>query len=765
MSVDTALNQSSTLFPDLIQCEREPIHIPGSVQPHVVLLIVREHDLVVTQASTNASQLFGIGTQELCGQGLDNLLSAEEVITLRTMQDGTSLDGNPQFVCDMKGTNGEIYSLLAHRHDGLLLLEWEINAESEALLGHNLFTAVREGVTRWQNSATIGELAQYAVEEVRSLTGFDKVMVYRFDAEWNGTVIGEARVSDIESYYDLRFPASDIPVQARQLYLKNRLRLIADVNYTPVRIEPTLNPETSRSPDLSFATGRSVSPVHLEYLRNMEVGSSMSISIIKDGQLWGLIACHHRTSKRPSHEVRTACEFLGQALALQISSLEQRKNLERRLDLGRQFEQLLTAMARVETFAAGLKEQGTLLLDYAAAQGAAIVFDDDFLLMGNTPSENAIRSLCDELTTRRNDDIISDITHVTQLTDWYPPSATWDEAPAGLLALSLSRVRSNWVLFFRPEVVQTVKWGGDPHKPMEPTPDGMRLHPRKSFAVWRETVRGRALPWQDFELEAVRTLRHGIIEIVLRQAEERAQLTTELEMVQNELDAFSYSVSHDLRAPFRHITGFSELLRNRIEGKIDERERHYLNTVNDAARHAGALVDNLIAFYDMRRAPMRRVSVDMNLLLQEVMHNQLQDVQNRNIEWKIDTLPVIYGDPDMLRIVMGNYLSNAIKFTANRDPAVIEVGMRSAVHEIIFWVRDNGVGFDTRYAHKLFGVFQRLHTVEEFAGIGIGLANARRLITRHRGRTWAEGERDKGATFYFAIPVREISAVRPRQDI
>ncbi|ABF40813.1 PAS/PAC sensor hybrid histidine kinase [Candidatus Koribacter versatilis Ellin345] len=229
------------------------------------------------------------------------------------------------------------------------------------------------------------------------------------------------------------------------------------------------------------------------------------------------------------------------------------------------------------------------------------------------------------------------------------------------------------------------------------------------------------------------------------------QRTAQLQEANQELEAFSYSVSHDLRAPFRHISGFSDLLLRHLTN-TDETTRHYVRTIAESAQYAGALVDNLLAFSRMSRSQLRWIPVDMNLLLKEVVRDVMREANGRVIHWTLPDLPIVFADGAMLKLAMRNLLANAVKYTRHKAEADVEVGVREHANEWEFWVKDNGVGFDEKYADKLFGVFQRLHRMEEFEGTGIGLASVRRIVQRHGGRVWAEGVVDEGAAFYFTLP-------------
>jgi light-regulated signal transduction histidine kinase (bacteriophytochrome) len=302
-------------------------------------------------------------------------------------------------------------------------------------------------------------------------------------------------------------------------------------------------------------------------------------------------------------------------------------------------------------------------------------------------------------------------------------------------------------MWFRQEVVRTVGWAGDPRK----DPDAGRLHPRKSFETWKEQVRNKSLAWNEVEIESANDLRNSIINFVLRRAEERAALSERLQRSNAELEAFSYSVSHDLRAPFRHIVGYSELLSNK-EKNLDEKSRHYINSIVDSALRAGRLVDDLLAFAQVGRVSVAANRVDMKKMVGEVCRSFESEIADRHIEWHIGELPVASGDAPLLRQVWTNLIGNAIKYTGNRDKAVITIEGTDDGQELHFSVADNGVGFEMNYVHKLFGVFQRLHRTEQFAGTGIGLALVKRIVERHGGRVAARGAVDQGATISFTLP-------------
>ncbi|HEV7368547.1 ATP-binding protein [Arenibaculum sp.] len=743
---------------DLTACEREPIHIPGSIQPYGVLLALDPADGRLLQASANALDVLGVEAASAVGRTVWDLLRGRGAATLRALAARTTGPA-AQVAPAVELTAGDgrrLFDAVAHRSGGTLVLELEIADEAWPGQLDQPYAVLRDFVEALQRVDRVDRLAELTAREVRAVTGFDRVMIYRFDAAWNGTVIAEDRNDALPSYLDLRFPASDIPAQARRLYERNRLRLIADAGYRPVPIVPAANPDTGEPLDLGGSVLRSVSPVHLEYMRNMGTASSMSVSVLHEGRLWGLISCHNAVARRVPYPVRQVCDFLGTVFSLQLTMIERAADAEYRMELRRVQSALLAAMAAEDQYLDGLKSSAGPLMALTASRGAALVTRDECVLMGTTPTEAQVRAIVDWLSYQPLDDVFS----TDALSTVMPGADAFTDVASGLLAISISRFQNSFLLWFRPEVVQTVKWGGDPNKPATAPAEGesgadgepARLHPRKSFETWKETVRLRSPPWHPAELDAARELRAAVVEVVLRKAEELAALAEELQRSNKELEAFSYSVSHDLRAPFRHIVGYAELLKDREGANLSERGRRYVETIIESAFGAGTLVDNLLSFSQMGRASLTPVPVGMNQLVREARYRLEPETAGRRIEWRVHALGTVRADPVFLRQAVQNLLSNAIKYSRGRDPAVIEIGREDGEAGPVFFVRDNGIGFDMAYVHKLFGVFQRLHRMEEYEGTGIGLANVRRIVERHGGRAWAVGELGRGATFYFTLP-------------
>ncbi|SFC19465.1 ATP-binding protein [Massilia yuzhufengensis] len=741
------MTQAPTKLLDLSRCADEPIRTPGSIQPHGFMLTLSP-ELGVLQASANLAHWTGVPLEAAIGQPLAQSVGEAAAARIAAELGAGALPSRPTYIGTVTTGNGGHFDVLAHAWDGLVILEFEGVDRAEAADFRHLYPLIGDFLLNVNRSAAIPALSELAARRMRDVTGYGRVMVYQFDPDGHGRVLAESKEEGYESYLGQYFPASDVPAQARALYTLSPIRVIQDANYVPATLVPELNPATGARNDLSFAALRSVSPVHLQYMRNMGTLASMSVSIIVKGKLWGLISCHNAAPCPVSVEKRTACEQLGQILALCIESREDATELQFRLDVRRIMVEMLGRLTKGADFLDNMSAVFPELLRFARAGGVAIVVDDRVLAYGDTPDEPEIRALAGWLSLHGHTEIF----HTDHLKDVYPAGAGLIRNASGLLALPISRIHQHYLLWFRPEVVQTIEWAGNPHAKDAAPGSPAQLTPRLSFQSWRETIHGRSLPWHSAEIELTVEFRTALLGIALERAEQMAELAEELGRANKELEAFSYSVSHDLRAPLRHIVGFSDLLIESAGAEDPQQRQRFLKNIKESARLAGKLVDDLLSFSQMGRAALRPARVDMNELVAGCIDKLGMEMHGRNVEWHIEPLPVVEADPTFLHLAVFNLLSNAVKFTGQRDPAVITISSEDGHGETVFHIADNGAGFNMDYVHKLFGVFQRLHRMEDFQGTGIGLANVRRIIERHNGRTWAHSVQGEGATFSFSLP-------------
>jgi len=503
---------SGTFEPvDLTNCDREPIHQLGAVQPFGFLLAISS-DWIVTRASANLAEFLGITQADALGRPVTSLITPESLHTIRNKL--TTLRGSDvvERIFGIALTSAhDRFDLAVHMSDSGVIIEGERCQEDR----HDAPSlSMRSMMSRLDHTETMEAFFRDGARQARALTGFDRVMVYRFDDSGSGEVVAEAARAGIGSFLGLHYPASDIPVQARALYLRNLFRIIADVDAAPVPILPQLN-ENGQPLDLSMSVLRSVSPIHIEYLKNMGVGASLSISIVVDGRLWGLFACHHYGPRLPSAQSRSTAELFGQMFASRLESRERRLALDYETKARRIADRLLTSVADNASLLDDPAWLIEALADAIPADGIGVWINGRLALAGIGPNEKSFAALVRHL----NRNAAGRIYSVDRLAETYP-DLDLDEAVAGMLAIPISRSPRDYVVLFRQELVRTVRWGGDPHKPVEYGPNGPRLTPRKSFEAWSELVRGRSLPFTEAERRVAETIRITLIEVVLRLTDE-----------------------------------------------------------------------------------------------------------------------------------------------------------------------------------------------------------------------------------------------------
>jgi PAS domain S-box-containing protein len=493
---------------DLSNCEREQIHLAGSIQPHGALLVLREPELTVLQASANAAAFLGLAPGALMGRRLGDF--AADLAGHLPSQLEDPLDSIPAVVrCDLGPAGGQ-YDAMVHRPacGAGLVIELERAGETLDLSPH-----VERGLQSLLSAWSMRGLCEEAARIFRDVTGYDRVMVYRFDEDGHGEVVGEERVPHLEPYLGNRYPASDIPQIARRLYEHNRVRVLVDVNYAPVPVEPHASPQTGAQLDMSLCVLRSISPLHIQYLQNMGVGATLVASIMVGGRLWGLVACHHYAARFAPFETRATCELLAEALATRVAALESFAQAQAELAVRRLEQRLIEAISREGDWRAALFDNPESLLQPLGATGCALLFEGQIRTAGEVPATAALRELGLWLDERRpRQQVVS--THT--LAQQAPRFTSLIPIAAGLIAAPVSSSAGEYLIWFRPEQVRTVTWGGDPSKPMIIGDDPSQLSPRRSFAQWHQVVEGTSEPWTARDMTAARLIGDTVADVVLQ---------------------------------------------------------------------------------------------------------------------------------------------------------------------------------------------------------------------------------------------------------
>lgn len=742
----------------IANCESEPIHLPGSIQPHGILLAV-DNDQVIRICSANVDRL-GFNSERVLQQPLTNLFPALAE-TVQLHRSGNVHDSNPVDV-EINGLHWDVY---IHTEDQLMLLELE-EGKSQEMSGNEVFDQTSRFVSFTRKTKSLQDLCRWTAVEIKNLTGYDRVMIYRFDADYNGEVFAEAREESLEPFLNLHYPHTDIPVQARELYLRNPMRMIADVGYTPVALLSIADDQIA-NPDLSDVGIRSVSPIHIQYLKNMQVGATLTISIILDGQLWGLVACHHRTPKRLGHHQRRAAFLHANLLTSQIKVRMIAEEHEVSVGVEAHLQQLLNALKQQGDFSF-IFQHLTSLLAVANASGVSIFHKGQLFEKGTVPPKDRTKKLFQWL-----GESTAGLRFCTaHLSKHYAEGEKISEQASGILYHKLGDPNKDAIIWFREEIEQTINWAGDPKDTLNKKNTPERLTPRSSFAIFKEKVRHRSKEWLVPEINAASRFANTMqnqVHLEYLQIEENRQrvMNEQLRKANKELANINWITSHDLKEPVRKILMFTSMMRNDEEKKLSESVLQSLEKIKQSANRMQTLVDDIITYSLTDDKSVAFVETDLNAVLEEVVENFRDEFRDQGTALLIQKLPEVRGIPYQLRQLFINLIANSIKFSRPKVPLKIEIssveargmlpialqGENSNRNFYLIRFSDNGIGFDASQNEKIFDIFYRLHNQKEYEGTGIGLAICKRIAENHDGLITASGEPGVGTTFNIYLPV------------
>ncbi len=792
---------------ELTNCDREPIHIPAAIQPHGVMLVLKgptedatqnsersktkagkaEPDSLssykIVQVSQNSTVHLGRPPEDLLDRPIAQLLSKAQVKTIQRCLEEDFEAVNPLPVEIPVNEELKQFAGVVHFSNDVVILELEPTTAVGGMGFFNFHGLVKRPMNRIQQTTTLTELCEVAVQEMQRITGYDRVMVYQLAEDGSGSVVSESKRAEMDSYLGLHYPATDIPKQAKHLYLLNLLRIIPDITYEPVPLVSSSAQKTNGAPtesapiDMSLTSLRSVSKIHIEYLKNMGVRATLAVSLIRDNRLWGLLVCHHNSPRYLSYEVRTVCEFLGQIIALELNAKSENEDAEYKLKLKAIQAYFLKALPQSESLKEGLTKDVAKLLALTNSTGVAFCEKDEITLLGETPELSEVSGLITWLAVQFEQ---RPVYCTDSLSAVYAPAARFKVPVGGLLSLAISNVQHLYVLWFRPEVVQTVNWAGKTEKPVEVDERGeLRMSPRQSFDLWQETVKGRSLPWKPWEIEAALELRSTVIGLVLQKADELAELNLELTRSNVELDSFAYIASHDLKEPLRGIHNYSTFLIEDYGEVLGEDGVDKLHTLMRLTKRMETLISSLLHYSRLGRAELKLEAVALDEVVGSVI--ELVKVSKPEaVSFEVaDALPVVACDRTQITELYTNLITNAIKYN-DKDPKRVEIGYLSLQEALaqgvvsneadslsssismksqqltedstIFYVRDNGIGIREKHLESVFRIFRRLHAPKRFGGgTGAGLTIAKKIVERHQGQLWVQSKFGEGSGFYFTL--------------
>ncbi|RYJ42536.1 ATP-binding protein [Flavobacterium beibuense] len=738
---------------NLTNCEQEPIHIPGSIQPHGFLLAVNTTDFKIEFCSGNSYEYIGIKHQDILGKTIDSVFVNN---TINNLKDYISKDLMLSASLLKLELNGKNFLCTVHKRDNLYIIEAEPASVNEKDISFE-YNQTAQLLGYMHDTHTLKELCQLVAEGTRDITGYDRVMIYRFDKNYNGEVYAESVREDLEPFLGLHYPHTDIPKQARELYMQNLLRIITDVDYTPVPIY-TIDNSTEKNLDLSLSILRSTSPIHVQYLHNMGVGATLTISLIHQKKLWGLIACHHYSPKNLAPDLRLAAQLQGHFITSQIDIRQ--KNEEYELSL-----KTSSALDKVKditlTNAASFKAlvNSKQLLELCNASGVSVLFNNSVYKSGITPDDEEIKKISSWLSTYTQNGSL----HTDKLIDLLPEYKNVCENTSGIIYHSLDIENDNSIIWYRPETVKEINWAGDPNKSIEKDEKG--LSPRKSFDLWKEVVKCQSSPWEKPEIDtaanyAYRLQRQINLLVVTNEEQKYRKLSELLKETNSELENINWISTHDLQEPLRKI----QLVSSRIlstEKNIPEKVEDAIKRMNSSANRMQTLLVDILKYTRLKHEDSNFETVDLTELIKEVVDELHETIEEKEATVNIDVLPQVQGVPFLLKQLFSNLISNSIKYSSpDRKPVVqlsaekVPVAFNSTNRMLykLVYVADNGIGFEQEYAESIFNIFTRLHSPLDYKGSGVGLALCKKIVQNHNGYITASGKLGEGAVISIYFP-------------
>jgi chemotaxis family two-component system sensor kinase Cph1 len=731
---------------DLSNCDNEPIHIPGQIQSHGFLIAIDEEGTIQFHSENTIDFLPNLPAN-LLGHSINDI---EPFISknspprfilklINFAKTGKNFDTVNPFHAEIAGK--PFYMIISASGPNFLLEFEHFISDIE----EDIQKQIGRSVAQMLADKNLNRLLYNSAEQVKNLINYDRVMIYRFAPDGHGEVIAEAKNDDLPAWMGLHYPASDIPKQARELYKLNLIRLIADVNTTPSKIVTTK--QNSDTPlDLTYSQLRAVSPMHIQYLQNMGVHSSCSISLIYKNELWGLIACHNYSPRFIDYKSRESSKLIGQILSSALEFRQDEANQHLHDHFNANVGQLSKQMLKNNSIEDALTKQDINLISATNASGAILVYENNIIKIGNTPNDEQLQSLLGWV----KNTITETFYFTNELPSLFAEAEEFKDVASGIMVLTLSQELSEYIIWFKPELIETITWAGNPDKPVEVTADGtMKISPRNSFDAWSQEVSRKSEPWSDEEVKSATRLKTEVTYAINQKAGAIRMLNERLKQAYEELDTFSFTISHDLKNPLATIKGFAQML-NR-DKSLQPHVTDTLTRISNKVDRMNGMINEVLEYSRIGRSELEPVPVDVTTMIHEHIKDLTIAYQADNLKVNIGATPALQGDPTMLSQVFANLLSNAIKYSMPVDVPEIFIEGKEQEDEIIYTIKDNGIGIDIKQLPKVFELFKRMDNVKNIEGTGVGLAIVKRIVEKHNGKIWVDSNLGEGSTFSISF--------------
>lgn len=716
---------------EYINCDQEEIHICGEIQEYGFLIGAK--DSKITFYSENVIEFFSQDPKSILGKEIKVLFDE-----LQLDINWNNMSNDQELAIQHINFKGESYTLAVHANGDFTFYEIEkvlpnhkINQEYKAI----------QNILKMSDDENVWKLL---LKEIQNIIDYDRAMIYQFLYDGSGEVVEELVKPGLESYLHLHYPESDIPAQARALYLKNTVRI---TSHASGKTYPILGIQKEKI-DLTYCVTRATSPIHVQYIKNSGVEASFSASIIVNGALWGIVACQNAKPKHLDLQSRLLVETLTRTSANAYASYRSLQTLEDYQRSNLSNISLRQNLLSEENFAKALEINIEDIMKTCAAEGMIIKINNEILTHGVVPNVSDIEKII-QWSKDNNHDFEENIFISNTFCKTSGLELDNSEISCGIIISVLGSNTSDMLIWMRKEQGQKIKWAGNPEKETtSEIKDGVEIikfSPRKSFEVWREYVKDTALPWKIKEIESAKWITSVILKASHTKSSQILDLNNQLKELNQELDSFSYTISHDLNTPLTVIKLNAQLMKRLIQ--TEDNTNKYLDNIVNQVDTMSDMIKNVLELSKIKKSEIELTKIEVDSLINKLAEESKISFDSPHTEIIIENTPEVLGDPTMVYQVFGNVIGNAIKYSSKSSKPTVTIIGEVYGNEVMYKISDNGIGIDKQDAGKMFKIFSRMSNATAFHGNGVGLNIVQHLMEKMGGEISYESESGIGTTF------------------